>query len=223
MTMRFVDEFFTALAAYNETLWPVTVGLFFLGAVAVVLATRRGRSSGRLVAVMVGVLWLWAGVVFFGWFLGPTAAELWGVTLPGVWYLSGVLFVAQGLLFLVFGAVRSALSFRPAWDGYGVAGAILVLYAIVLYPLVGIVTGSGFPRYPVFGAPCPVTIFTWGLFLWADRKVPIAVAVIPLLWAVLGLMPVLAVGIWADVGLILAGLVGFPLVARRNRTRRLPG
>jgi hypothetical protein len=221
--MGFVDEFFTALAAYNEAVWPVTIVAFLLGVVAVGLAARRGWSSGRLVAGILGVLWGWAGVVFFIWFLGPTIVELFGVTLPGVWYLSGVLFVLQGVLFLVVGVRRSALTFRPVWDGYGVAGAVLVGYAVVLYPLVGVVTGFGFPRYPVFGAPCPVTIFTWGLFLWADPPVPVAVAVVPLVWAVLGVMPVLVLGVWADVGLLLAGLVGFPLIVRRNRIRRSAG
>ena len=215
--MGFAEDFFNALVAYNEAVLPVTVVAFLVGVAAVGLAARPGRSSGRLIAVMLGGLWLWAGVVFLVLFFGPTDVELLGVTLPGVWYVSGVVFAAQGVLLLVYGVVRPSLSFRLTRSLYGVVGAVLVVYALILYPLVGVVTGFSFPRYPVFGAPCPVVIFTWGFLLWADQKVPVPVALIPVLWAVMGLLPVLALGVWADVGLILAGVIGVPLLVRRNR------
>jgi hypothetical protein len=44
---------------------------------------------------------------------------------------------------------------------------------MVVYPLLGIRFGHSYPRAPLFGvAPCPTTIFTFGLLLWATRSVP---------------------------------------------------
>jgi hypothetical protein len=97
-------------------------------------------------------------------------------------------------------------------------GAVLVVYAMVIYPIVGFLTGFSYPRYPVFGiAPCPVTIFTLGLLQWLDKKTPTLVAIIPLIHAVLGIVPILVYSIWADVGLFFSGVVGFPLILMRNR------
>lgn len=149
---------------------------------------------------------------------GSVGFAILGLSLPGIWYVSGILFLAHGILIVLFGAIRSSLSFRFVQDRYGFVGALLVVYAMVIYPIVGFLTGFIYPRYPVFGiAPCPVTIFTFGLLQWLDKKTSILVAIIPFLWAMLGFMPVLVYSIWADVVLFLSGVIGLPLILMRNR------
>ena len=220
--MSFVDDFFTTLQVYNDTFWPMILLTYVLGLVAVYLAGRKPRHSDKVVSAILGVLWIWTGAVFCIAFYGPTEAEFLGVPMPGIWYVSGLLFVVQGFLFVVSGVLKSSLSFAVGGDGYSVVGALMVLYALVIYPIIGFLTGHGYPRYPIFGvAPCPVTIFTFGLLLWTDKHVPRLLVIIPLIWALMGVMAVVGLQIWADVGLLLSGLVGFPLVLRHNAKIRM--
>jgi hypothetical protein len=88
---------------------------------------------------------------------------------------------------------------------------------MVIYPVIGFLTGNGLLEYPIFGvAPCPVTIFTFGLLLWTDKKVPLIVVLIPLVWSLLGFIPIIQFGILADIGLIISGIVGFIMIRRHN-------
>jgi len=216
--MTLVDDFFNTLQTYNETFVPMFIITFALGVIAVFLAFRKSKHSDKFTAAILGFLWLWSGLVFFVLFFGSVDFAIFGLRLPGIWYVSGILFVAQGILIVLFGVIKSSLSFRFGQDRHGFVGALLVVYAMVIYPIVGFLTGFVYPRYPVFGiAPCPLTIFTLGLLQWLDKKTSILVAIIPLIWAVLGFMPVLVYSVWADVGLFLSGVIGFPLILMRNR------
>jgi hypothetical protein len=66
-------------------------------------------------------------------------------------------------------------------------------------------------------APCPVTIFTFGLLLLADKRVPKYLLVIPFLWSLLGFSAALALTIREDIGLLIAGVLGTILIAVRDR------
>jgi len=215
--MSFIDDFFNTLQSYNEAFWPMIIITFLLGAVVTYLAAGKHRSSGKAISAIMSVLWIWSGLVFFIIYFGPMDAEFLGLVLPGVWYVGGVLFLIQGVLFLLLGVAKPSLSFKVGEDWRSAVGAVIVTYAMVIYPVIGFLTGYEFPRYPVFGiAPCPLTIFTLGLLQWSDRKLPIAITVIPFIWGLMGIMPVLALNVWADVGEILSAVIGFPLVLHRN-------
>jgi hypothetical protein len=215
--MSFADDFYGALQSYNEALWPMIIITFFLGVVVVYLAARKSGNSSRVISTILSFLWIWSGVVFFVIYYGPMDVEFLGLVMPGVWYLGGLLFFIQGVLFLVFGVVRSSLSFKLGGDWFSLVGALIIVYGMVIYPLVGFLSGYAYPRYPVFGiAPCPLTIFTLGLLQWFDRKLPIVVTLIPFIWGLMGIMPVLALSVWADIGEISSAIIGFPLILYHN-------
>jgi len=215
--LGFAEDFFSTLQTYNETVIPLTILTFALGVAAVFLASRKTKHSGRIISLILSFLWIWSGVVFFILFYGSQEVVFLNVTMPGVWYLSGVLWIIQSFVFLFVGVFRSSLSFKLGSDRQSVIGAVMIIYAMIIYPLIGLLTGHSYPEYPIFGvAPCPVTIFTFGVLQWTDSKVPVFVAIIPLVWALLGVMPVLTLDVWADVGLILSGIIGFPLILVHN-------
>jgi hypothetical protein len=217
--MGLVEDFFDTLQVYNELLFPITILTYLLGLVAVYLVSRKSSQASRLVSCILGFLWFWSGLVFNMLFYGPSDVEVSGFTVTGMWYFAGILFALQGLLFIICGAIKNAFSFRLDTSSYSVGGAIFVVYAMVLYPLIGLLTGYAYPRYPVFGsAPCPVTIFTLGLLLWTSRKVPLLVAAIPVVWGIMGVVPVLVLGIYADIGLIVSAVIGLPLILLHNRS-----
>jgi hypothetical protein len=89
---------------------------------------------------------------------------------------------------------------------------------MIIYPVIGIFLGHGYPNSPCFGiAPCPATIFTFGLLLWTDKKVPKYVLIIPLLWSFLGPIAAMKLGIREDIGLLVAGVTGTVLLIVRDR------
>ena len=215
--MSFANDFYSTLQSYNEAFWPIIVITFFLGVVVVYLAARKSDNSSKVIAAVLSFLWMWSGIVFFVIYYGPMNVEFLGLVMPGVWYLGGVLFFIQGVLFLILGGVKSSLSFKLGGDWLPLVGALIIVYGMVIYPLVGFLTGYAYPRYPVFGiAPCPLTIFTLGLLQWSDRKLPIAITLIPFIWGLMGIMPVLALNVWADIGEISSAIIGFPLILYRN-------
>lgn len=215
--MGFVEDFYGTLQAYNEAVWPITIVSYLLGIIAIYLTLKKSSNSSRMISAILGSLWIWSGIVFFTIFYGPMDAEFLGQKMPGVWYLGGVLFIIQGILFLFFGVIEDSLSFEFGSSVCSVIGAVLTTYAMIIYPIIGFLTGFSYPRYPVFGTgPCPLTIFTLGFLQWTGRKMPIVIAIIPFVWSLMGIMPILELDLWADVGEMLSGIIGFPSILYHN-------
>lgn len=207
------EEFFGVFSAYNEAIWPVQVLLPGAAVAAVALAVLRGERSARWIWGVLAALWVWAGVVYHLLHfsrINPAA------------FAFGALFVVQGGLFLWRGAVGGALPFRAGRDPATAAGGAMIVYALVLYPLLGLLTGHGFFDGPTFGAPCPVVIYTFGMLLLAPR-VPGWLLVIPAAWAVLGIPAVLSFGVVQDIGLPISAVVALALVWYRRRGAAVAG
>jgi hypothetical protein len=95
----------------------------------------------------------------------------------------------------------------------------MIVYAMIVYPVLGALLGHGYPRSPSFGvAPCPTTIFTFGLLLLTNAKVPKSLVVIPFLWSLLGISASYQLGIREDIGLLVAGVLSVGLLFWRDRT-----
>lgn len=87
-----------------------------------------------------------------------------------------------------------------------VAGKVLVGYALVGYPLIGYLSGHYYPQTPTFGAPCPTTIFTIGVVLWAQPARAGRLLAIPVAWAGIATAAALQLSVPQDYGLTAAGL-----------------
>ena len=201
-------QFFEVFRRYNEADWPAQLLLLVGGLAALALTFRSGGPSARAVGAILALLWLWMGVVYHIVFfaaINPAAI------------IFGSLFVAQGLLFAWFGVWSARLKFSPPRDASGVTGALLIAYALVVYPVIGLIIGHRYPAAPTFGLPCPTTIFTFGLLLWIREPVPRSLVIIPALWAVIGSTAALRLGVPQDYGLFVAGAVAVPLILLRGR------
>lgn len=211
------EQFMQVLRNYNLAVWPAQVILNVLGLIVVYLSVMKTKYSDHLIRYSIALLWLWMGIVYhIGYFstINPAA------------YLFGVAFILQGVFFVISGFLHDRLSFRYRWDGYGLTGGIMVLYALVFYPALGLIFGHTFPNSPTFGLPCPTTIFTFGILLWTEGKVPLFVIVIPFLWSLLGSTAAVKFGVIEDVGLLIAGITGTVMLMRRRRkeaARRVDG
>lgn len=208
MSLPFSREAFLAVfAQYNQGIWPAQALLLLLALFAVWAAGRGRPWSGRAVAAVLGLLWLWTGAVYHWTFF--TALN------PPAWAF-GALVIAQGLAFLWVGAWRGRLEFRWRADAYGWTGAALIAYALAVYPALAVLFGHAYPAMPTFGAPCPTTIFTFGLLLWTPHLARWLLA-IPFAWSVVGVSAALQLGVWEDIGLVVAGVIGTTMLLWRER------
>jgi hypothetical protein len=167
-----------------------------------VLALRSRGWSDRAVGGVLGFLWIWMGVVYHWEFfraINPAAT------------LFGGLFVLEGIALAALGAARGKLRFGFSPTLHGLAGALLLVYALVAYPLLGYAAGHRYPATPTFGLPCPTTIFTLGLLLWADRPMPRWLLAVPIAWSALGASAALQLGVPEDLGLVAAGVTSLAL------------
>lgn len=193
-----VTDFFAVFARYNVAVWPAQTILAGLALGAVGLTLRSRPWSDRAVAGILGLFWVWMGVVYHWTFfraINPAATVFAG------------LFVLEGIALLALGAVQRKLRFRAGLTVRGLPGALLLVFALAVYPLLGHAAGHRYPATPTFGLPCPTTIFTLGVLLWAEPPVPRLLLLIPLAWSAIGASAALQLGVWEDLGLVVAGLV----------------
>jgi hypothetical protein len=96
-----------------------------------------------------------------------------------------------------------------------------MLYALVIYPVLGLLAGHRYPSAPTFGLPCPTTIFTFGVLLLAREKLPRFLFAIPMVWALIGFTAAFAFGVYEDYGLLIAGLALIVLALLKNKKTTL--
>ena len=197
------EQFFEVFSRYNNAVWPAQLALYALGVIAILLAIGDGTRRGQMGAAILAFLWLWVAIVYHLAFfraINPAAG------------IFAALFAIQALLFIWLGVWQRRFVLRVHWDGYAAAGSLILVYALVAYPVLGYLLGQRYPAIPTFGLPCPTTIFTFGMLLWAQRPIPRVLLIIPGLWALLGIQAALQLGVREDFGLTAAALITIPLL-----------
>ncbi len=201
-----VDQFLQVFREYNDAVFPAQILLNVLAVVAVVAACRGGRGYSRVVAAILSVLWLWTGVVYHLLFF---------TRINKVAYSFAALCAVQAFVFFFAGVVRGEMLFRFRLDKFGIAASSFLFYALAVYPLLGYVLGHSYPASPTFGAPCPTTIFTFGVLLLTRGRLHFYVYVIPFVWSLIGATAAFLLGVPEDLGLLAAGIVGTLLLIRK--------
>lgn len=210
MTLPFShDQFLEVFARYNEAFWPVAVGLWIATAAALVEILRRD-GGGRFVGTVLAITWAWSGIVYHAWYFTRIN--------PAAW-LFGMLFIAEAVLIAWYAVLDRRLRFRRSGAPRRVLGLALAAYALA-YPGVVTLEGLVFPRAPTFGVPCPTVIATIGFFIAAEDPVPFALAIVPILWSLLGGSAAFVLGVRADLVLFAAGIAYALWLTLRTAGRR---
>jgi hypothetical protein len=204
-----LEQFLDVFASYNTAIWPAQIVAYLLGAIALAALLRPGRASDRIVSAVLGLMWLFTGILYHGAFFSSVNKAA---------FAFGVLFVVEGVALLYTGVVRDGLRFAINYGFGAVIGAGFILYASLVYPLIGIATGHSWPALPMFGVtPCPVTIFTFGLLLMTTRRFSYWLLVIPFIWSLIGGSAAILLDVWQDWLLLVCGLVAVPIIVVRDR------
>ena len=97
-------------------------------------------------------------------------------------------------------------------------GMAFIAYAAIAYPLIGMAMGHSYPHLPMFGVtPCPVTIFTFGLFLLTTSPVARWLLVVPFVWSLIGGSAAILLNVPQDWFLLASGFIAVPLIVFRDR------
>jgi hypothetical protein len=204
-------EFFAVFEIYNSAIWPAQLAAYILGAAALLLLLRSNTATGRMISLILGIMWLWTGI-FYHWIEFSRINEM--------AYVFGSVFVTQGASFIVYGTIQGRIKFTFRNDLAGWTGFAFIAYSMVLYPFIGRLAGESWMQIPEFGtAPCPVTIFTFGMLLFATPLFSRWMLAIPFAWSIIGGSAAFLLNIPQDWVLLAGGLVAFALSFSRTQRR----
>ena len=204
-----VTEWYHRWTEYNPAVWPMQIITYMLAVGVIVLLFTKWKHSGRLIAGVIAFLWLWSGLVAIILFFGTVSSQ---------YYFWGSLWIIQGMVFIYYGLLKPGFKFSFSKKITSYIGFLLILYALIIYPIIGILNGHGFPGGPIFGvAPCPVCIFTFGVFMMTRKRIPAYIFVFPLIWSLLGIYAAVKMNVFADLGMAIAGVTGTVFIVYNNR------
>jgi len=202
------EEFLNIFKSYNQSVFPLQI-LFIIAALfCIYILFKNYKYKNKIINGLLSFLWLWIGIVYQLLFFSSINKGA---------YFFGIIFIIQGLLFLYYGVFKEELQFKFKKSFLNYLGLFFFLYALIIYPVLGHNLGHQYPYSPTFGLPCPTTIFTFGMLLFINKKIKVALIILPLIWSVIGFMAALNLFIYEDFGLLVAGLLGFTLLIIKNK------
>ena len=211
MSLPFTEQqFFEVFGRYNDAVTPLQIGLVLLALSAYTALMVPGRDSDRVIGAVLAALWVWTAVYHLVFFraVNPAAILFSAVSLVGA------------AVFAWSGVLRRRMVFACENRARRVAGHALIAYALVVYPFLSALLGREFPQIPTFGLPCPTTIFTLGMLAFLSAPFPRYVFAVPLAWAFIGAQAAFLLGVYEDLALLAAGLVGVWLAFDQQLRRR---
>jgi hypothetical protein len=197
-------QFLEVFKNYNLTVWPAQLVLFT--AALGILAMIKMNRGLKLSFLILGLMWIWMAFVYhLSFFSVINTAAL----------LFGAFFILQAL-YLFYCPFQDSVHFTNRWNLKTKTAAIIIFYALVLYPVIGNFSGHAYPYSPTFGLPCPTTIFTFGILMLIKERIPVFIYIIPVLWTLLATSAVFSLGMNEDLGLP-AAAISFLLFNRRKK------
>jgi hypothetical protein len=199
---------------YNVELWPLQLLALALGAAVLALGRRGGERAGRAIAVILAVGWAWVAWGFH-W-------QRYASINPAAGYFA-LAFVVEALLLLGLGGLRGRLLIAPATRLQRRAGLGLLLFALLVFPLMGPLLGRSWTQAEVFGmAPDPTALATLGVLLFAGVRPVWGLFLIPVAWCLVSGATLWAMESpdFAVVPLAVLLAVGFALAGRLPESLR---
>ena len=200
-----IAEFYGVFSAYNTAVWPLQLLLMALGVLAIVLLVRQRSYSSIGISAILTVLWVWQALAYHYAFFTAINPLAYGFS---------ALFMGGAAVFFWQGVVRRKLIFEITTGWRIRAGWSLIIFAWFIYPAWTYFAGHRYPAFPTFGLPCPTTLFTIGLLAFLVKPYPRSVLIVPVLWCFVGSQAAFLFDVQADLGLIVAGVLGVALIVQ---------
>lgn len=206
------EQFLDGFGRFNTAFWPLHLVMLAIAVATVALAFRGGVRASRAVSLGLAALWIASAVL--------QATAFWDVMPTALPF--ALAFLAEAVL-LALAGIGDRLAFRVHPGPLAALGLALVCFAMLLYPALGALAGHTWPRMPLpAAAPCPNTIFTFGVLLLTERPVPRGLLVVPFLWSFVGIPAAALLGVPQDWALPVAGVLATGALVVRDRPHHLP-
>ena len=205
------NAFMEVLTIYNQSIWPAQLTALFLSTLLLGLLMFPRVGSDRLISGLLALGWLWTGLVFM---------EIHLIKINWAAQYFGIVFATQGLLMIWSGLIKDRFRFNGDKSAASWFGLLLVIFALIIYPL-GAIFVYGFSSVQLAGlAPTPLAILTMGILLLCANNSPVHLAAIPIVWSCADGATALNLGNWWDLSLPAAGLATtFFFIARPRRAQ----
>lgn len=167
------DTYYRLFELHNTALWPTQIFMLAAGLAIIALLLRPTPWAGRAIAVLLAMAWAFVAWAYFyeRYATINLAASTYAWT-----------FLAQSILLLVYGAGLGRLCIERPQRAIQWIGVALFVFALLLQPLIGPLTGHTWQGAEMFGiAPDPTVAASLGVLLAAART-PWLLLPIPLLW-----------------------------------------
>jgi Family of unknown function (DUF6064) len=201
------STYYRLFELYNRAIWPGQLLTVCFGVLILFLVRLRARWSGKVIALILAALWAW---VAWAYLLERYETINWAAS----GFAAG--FALQAALLLwhsAFGDLSWELS--PDWTGR--LGLGIFLFALGLYPVVGMAAGRPWSQAQIFGiTPDPTVIATAGLLLTAHGRPRWLLLAIPLIWLSISTLTLWAMDSPEASVPLVAGLLAVALGTRKS-------
>lgn len=201
------EEFFSVFGKYNTLFFPSQILILILAIVLLVLLHSRSKSRHLYTGIFLGVLWIWNGAAYHIALFSE---------INSVAKVFGAIFILQGLLIIFNSFGKRQIHFNLIKGTRGYTAYFLAIFGLIIYPAIGFISGNEINHTISLGLPCPSTIFTFGVFMFASNRLPRYLLIIPSLWAVIGLSAAINFGVVQDFMLILAAITANIFLLKKN-------
>jgi len=168
------QTYYRLFELYNTELWPAHLIAISIGIAILYLWHRESLTSSRWIPAMLAACWLWVAWAFH-W---QRYAQ---INLAAEYFAFA--FAAEALLLLWLGVIRSRPLIESPSPLRRRLGLGIFLFALLIQPLLGILSGRSWLQAEVFGmAPDPTALATLGFLLLAPSRTFWPLSIIPLLW-----------------------------------------
>jgi hypothetical protein len=185
------EQFFHVIYLYNLDAGAGVWILYVLAFYSIYALYKNSQNSNKQVLLILSFLWLWMGIEYhWGHFTKIN---------PAAW-IFGAFFVIQSVFLATASMKNWKLTLHPIGSYPGIFQSSAFLYSLLIYPFLGQLFGHGYPFGPIFGLPCPTTIFTLGMLagFTESRSRKVMLSAIPVLWAIIGSTATLLFGVYED-------------------------
>lgn len=159
---------------YNSEIWPAQILAIALGIAMLVYLFRTEAWQGRVVTTILAVCWLWVAWAFH---IERYATINWAAN-----YFAAS-FMIEAALLIWIGTIHDQLHFKPTGNASYLVGLGVFLFALVVQPLIGPITGRPWLQAEIFGiAPDPTVIATLAILLLASNRIGWMLLPIPIIW-----------------------------------------
>ena len=175
--MMNTEEFWTQVARYNATMWPIVIAMSVAAAFLTCrVFSKPGAKTDLWLKAFLGFAFAWNGIVFFLVF----------VKNPISMFTGAPLFIIVSLLFAA-DILTKKTHFQPPEATWKKGLTLFWIVLVFLYPLIGWPLGHVYPKMLLPMFPCPLTVFAIALVAAAAPNVDKKVFILLLPWALMAL------------------------------------